>query len=248
MTLERFFTENRKVALAFSGGTDSAYLLHFAIKAGVDVSAYFVRTAFQPQFEIDDAVKLASQLNARLRIIDLDILSPSITSNPPERCYHCKAMIMNAIRNAAHEDGYHVVADGTNASDDFSERPGMKVLDEYSIRSPLRECGISKEDVRKKSLEAGLFTWNKPAYACLATRIPAGEEITKKKLEVTEQAEDFLHSLGFCDFRIRMSGKKARIQIKSEQFSLMIENREKVVDALSGLYEAVLLDLEARND
>ena len=249
MTLDRFFAENNKVAIAFSGGVDSAYLLYAAVKSGADAAAYYVRSAFQPQFEYDDAIALAGSIGANLRVIDIDVLSsPVIVRNPHDRCYYCKKMIMEAIRKAAEEDGYPLIIDGTNASDDVSDRPGVRALEEYGVRSPLRECSIAKEEVRKRSKEAGLFTWNKPAYACLATRISSGEIIDEEKLETTERAEDFLHSLGFSDFRVRMSGSVARIQINKEQFPLMIENRELVVDTLKKLYDAVLLDLEARDD
>lgn len=249
MTLDCFFAENNKVAIAFSGGVDSAYLLYAALKAGADATAYYVKSAFQPQFEYDDAVTIAESIGAKLRVIDIDVLSsPVIVQNPKDRCYYCKKMIMGAIRKAADEDGYPLIIDGTNASDDVSDRPGVRALEEYGVRSPLRECSIAKEEVRKRSKEAGLFTWNKPAYACLATRIPSGETIDAGKLDATEKAERFLASLGFSDFRIRMSEDKARIQINKEQFALMIENRVLVVDTLKKLYRAVLLDLEARDD
>lgn len=249
MTLEGFFAENSRVALAFSGGVDSAYLLYAAMKAGADITAYYVRTAFQPQFELDDAMRLARELSARLKILDADVLSSSeVSSNPPDRCYHCKAIIMGAISRAAKVDGYPVIIDGTNASDDLSDRPGVRALREYGIHSPLRECSIGKEEIRRRSREAGLFTWDKPAYACLATRIPTGEKIDAEKLRITEEAEDFLHSIGFSDFRVRMLDGKARIQLQSGQFPLLIENREKILSTLGKLYGAVLLDLEARND
>lgn len=249
MTLEGFFAENSRVALAFSGGVDSAYLLYAAMKAGADITAYYVRTVFQPQFELDDAMRLARELSARLKILDADVLSSSeVSSNPPDRCYHCKAIIMGTISRAAKVDGYPVIIDGTNASDDLSDRPGVRALREYGIHSPLRECSIGKEEIRRRSREAGLFTWDKPAYACLATRIPTGEKIDAEKLRITEEAENFLRSIGFSDFRVRMLDGKARIQLQSGQFPLMIENREKIVSTLGKLYGAILLDLEARND
>ena len=249
MTLSGFFAENSRVAIAFSGGVDSSYLLYEAVKAGVDACAYYVRSAFQPRFEREDALKLADSLGARMRVLDLDVLSvPEICRNASDRCYFCKKMIMGTIIKAAREDGYPLVIDGTNASDIVSDRPGMKALEELGVRSPLRECSISKAEVRERSREAGLFTWDKPAYACLATRIPAGDAIDEGKLETTEKAEDFLHALGFRDFRVRLMDGKARIQIDKEQFNMMIENRGLVADTLKKLYSAVLLDLEARND
>ena len=126
---------------------------------------------------------------------------------------------MGAITEAAKADGYDIVCDGTNASDDADDRPGFKALGEYGIKSPLRECGLTKEDIRKASREAGLPTWNKPAYACLATRILTGEMITGEKLLVTEKAESILYDMGFRDFRVRMRGNNALVQIRGKPAS-----------------------------
>ena len=139
-----------------------------------------------------------------------------------------------------------VLIDGTNASDDAADRPGIRALRELSVRSPLRECGITKADVRRLSKEAGIFTWNKPSYACLATRIPAGESITAEKLQKTEQSEAFLTDLGFHDFRVRLMGESAKLQIREEQFPLLIEKRTDILNGLKSLYTNILLDLEVR--
>ena len=247
MELSEFFQKYPKVALAFSGGVDSAYLLYAAIKENAEVQAYYVKSSFQPQFELEDAKRLVEQLHARYKILDLDVLSDArIARNPADRCYYCKKRIFEAILDAARQDGFSVLIDGTNASDDAGDRPGMRALRELSVHSPLRECGITKEEVRKSSKEAGLFTWNKPAYACLATRIPSGTSLTERALRVTETAEAYLSSLGFTDFRIRMLDNAAKIQIPEEQFTKMFAMREKVTDELKKYYDAVLLDMEAR--
>lgn len=247
MTLQDFFAQNPKLALAFSGGTDSTYLLYAAAQSGADVTAYYVKTKFQPQFELDDAERLARQLGVKMRVLPLDILQDvQITANPRNRCYFCKKKIFSAILQAAEADGYTLIADGTNASDDANDRPGMQALRELSVRSPLRECGLTKADVRAKSREAGLFTWDKPAYACLATRIACGEPITAQKLQTTEQAETSLFHMGFRDFRVRMAGDRAIIQIPSAQFPLLLAQREAVLEALKPHYQAVLLDLKER--
>ena len=249
MTLDGFFRENRKLALAFSGGTDSAYLLYAAINAGADVAAYYVKSAFQPQWELRDAERLARQLGARMRVLTIDVLSSDdIASNPPARCYHCKRMIKDAIRRAAEDDGYTLMIDGTNASDDAGDRPGMRAVAEYGVRSPLRECAIAKSDVRRLSKEAGLFTWDKPAYACLATRIPSGEAIDMDKLEKTEKAEDFLSSIGFSDFRVRLLSGCARIQVRAGEIPLLMEKRKEIAKELGAMYKAVLFDMEARDE
>ena len=152
MTIEEFFQKNNKAAIAFSGGVDSAYLLYAAVASGADVSAYYVRTAFQPEWEYADAERIAKLLVAKFRCIDADVLSvPDIASNPANRCYYCKKLIMGMIASAAEADGYPLILDGTNASDDVSDRPGMKALAEFGIRSPLRECGLSKDEIREIS-------------------------------------------------------------------------------------------------
>lgn len=247
MTLEEFFREVPKAALAFSGGTDSAFLMWAAKHYGCDVKAYYVSTVFQPEFEKRDAIRLAGELNVPLRIVKKDILAvPEAAANGPRRCYYCKRAIFTALREAAGEDGYPVLLDGTNASDDAGDRPGMKALAELEVRSPLRECGISKKEVRRRSKEAGLFTWEKPAYACLATRIASGTRITEADLERAEMAETLLADLGFRDFRVRITGEGARIQVTEEQFSLVLEKRKEITGTLKDLFPAVLLDLEAR--
>ena len=249
MELTAFFQTHAKLALAFSGGVDSSYLLYAAHKCGADLRAYYVRSAFQPRFELEDAKRLAAQLGAAMTVIDVDILRcAAVTSNPPNRCYHCKRIIFQAIMKRAEEDGYHTLIDGTNASDDAGDRPGMRALRELSVRSPLRECGLSKEEIRRRSRQAGLFTWDKPAYACLATRIPAGEAITGEKLERTERAEDFLRSLGIADFRVRSVGDAAKIQVPTAQLETLMRHRKSIVHELKKHYSSVLLDMEARDE
>ena len=122
----------------------------------------------------------------------------------------------------------------------------MRAIRELSVFSPLRDCGLTKEEIRLRSKEAGLFTWDKPAYACLATRIPTGEPITEEKLKVTETAENFLFSLGLTNFRVRRMGDAARLQVTAAQIGKVMENRELITTVLKRFYSAVLLDLEAR--
>lgn len=248
MTLEEFFHQNPRAALAFSGGVDSAYLLYAAGKYGAHVTAYYVRTAFQPAFELRDARRLARELGAELKVLELDILEDeALVSNPENRCYFCKKRIFSAIREAALEDGFRLILDGTNASDQAADRPGMKALQELSVRSPLREAGLTKRQIREESRRAGLFTWNKPSYACLATRIPAGTRITRDGLCRTEWAEDYLYSLGFRDLRVRQLGNLARVQLPSDQMGPFLSLREEILPTLKTRYEGVVLDLEERN-
>ncbi len=247
MTLQDFFVLHPKVAVAFSGGVDSAFLLHAALQYAEDVRAYYVESEFQPEFEREDAVRLAQELGAGMKILRLEVLAvPCVKENPPDRCYHCKKAIFGAVMEAAAADGFPVLLDGTNASDDAGDRPGMRALQELSVLSPLRECGLTKAQVRQLSRQAGLFTWNKPAYACLATRIPVGEEITGQKLRATEAAEDYLRSVGFSDFRVRSMDGHARLELREGQLGLLLELREDILDRLRQYYKTVSPDLEVR--
>ncbi len=247
MTLQQFFGGNPKTALAFSGGVDSAYLLYAAKAYGANVRAYYVKTPFQPQFEFEDAARLAHELNIPMTVLKLDVLDdPCIAANPKDRCYHCKRKIFSAVCEAAAKDGFSCIIDGTNASDDASDRPGMRALAELQVRSPLRECGLTKEMIRSLSKKAGLFTHDKPAYACLATRIPTGTPITRQLLSKTERGEELLKGFGFSDFRIRLFGDAARIQIPEAQLPLLLQHRESILAELKKDYSTVLLDLEVR--
>ena len=249
MNLQEFFAEHQKVAIAFSGGVDSAYLLYMALQCGADVQAYYVKSQFQPQFEMDDAIRLASQLKADMKVISINVLTAAdVIENTENRCYHCKKMLFGEISKAAIADGYEVLLDGTNASDEEGDRPGMRALKELSVYSPLRICGLTKDMIRRLSKEAGLFTWDKPAYACLATRIRTGEVLTAEKLLSTEKAENYLFSLGFHDFRVRMFGSVAKLQLPENQLGKLLEYRNEILKELKNYYTSVLLDLEVRNE
>ena len=247
MELRDFFQECPKVALGFSGGVDSAYLLYAALDHGAQVRPYFIKTAFQPQFELEDARRLCAQLWVELTVVELDVLQiPGVAENPPDRCYHCKRALFGRLRQQAQADGYTVLIDGTNASDDAGDRPGMRALGELSVRSPLRECGITKAQVRALSKEAGLFTWDKPAYACLATRVPTGEAITPETLRKVEAAEEALFSLGYSDLRVRVFHGAARLQLPGQQLEQAAKEREAILQALAPWFDMVLLDLKER--
>ena len=247
MELSDFFTEHPRAALAFSGGVDSAYLLYAGMRWGELVKAYYVRTPFQPEFEYRDALRLARELNAEMEVLTRNVLEvEAVTANPPDRCYHCKKVIFSAIAEKAREDGFSLLLDGTNASDREDDRPGMRALRQLNVRSPLRECGLTKDVIRELSRQAGLFTWDKPAYACLATRIPTGVPITRELLAKTEAAEAALFALGFRDFRVRWLDGRARLQLREEQLPLALENRARLLEALRPYYSEILLDLEVR--
>lgn len=247
MTLAEFFQANPRAALGFSGGVDSAYLLYAAVQAGAQVRPYYIKTAFQPAFELRDALRLGRELGVEVTVVEHDILAePGVAANPADRCYHCKIALFTALDRRAAADGFSLLLDGTNASDEESGRPGMRALRELRVRSPLRECGLTKPEIRRLSREAGLFTWDKPAYACLATRVPAGDALTAELLARVEGAEDALTALGFRDFRVRVYHGAARIQLKPEEIPAALARRQEILERLRPGFDAVLLDMEAR--
>lgn len=244
--LQAFFAEHREVALAFSGGVDSSFVLYCAARCGARVTPFFVKTPFQPEFELRDAQALADELGIQLVVLELDpLLLPEVERNDSRRCYYCKRQILSAIISAARARGISTLIDGNNASDDAADRPGMRAVLEMGVYSPLRECGVTKARVRALSREAGLFTWDKPAYACLATRIPTGTPITREVLIRVERAESAMAGLGFRDFRVRDMGEGARLEVTGAQMAMVLEQREQVLEALTD-YEAATLDLRPR--
>ena len=247
MTLQEFFAEHPKAALGFSGGVDSSYLLWAAVNAGADIAPYYIQTAFQPAFELEDAQRLCAQIGVKLNVIRLDALAdPRVAANPANRCYYCKVGLFGALRARAKADGYDLLLDGTNASDDAGDRPGMKALRKMEVRSPLRECGLTKAMIRQESRKAGLFTWDKPAYACLATRVPTGRTITSELLRRVEGAETALFALGFTDFRVRLYDEAARLQLPEGQLAKAVEQRQAIRQALAPWFDVVLLDTQTR--
>lgn len=247
MRLDEFFTLHPRFALAFSGGADSSYLLCAAREYGCDVHAYFIRSQFQPEFELDDARRLAQSLDIPLTVEVFDILAvPEVAANPPDRCYYCKRALFSRLWELARADGFDTLCDGSNASDDSGDRPGMRAIGELGVLSPLRVCGITKPELRERSRKLGLFTHDKPAYACLATRIPAGTKITAEQLIKIERGEAALFSLGFTDFRVRLIGGAARIQLPEPQLERAFSLRGEITGQLAPDFDGVLLDLITR--
>lgn len=247
MTLREFFKYYKKAALAFSGGVDSSFLLYAAKKYGCDVKPYFVKSQFQPAFELEDARRIADLIGVPITVLTCDILSnDKVRCNHADRCYHCKSAIMSKIISAAKADGYNVLLDGTNATDDSGDRPGMRVLAEIGVLSPLKLCGLTKAEIRRLSRAAKLFTHNKPAYACLATRIPTGTALDAETLIKVEKAEEYLFKLGFTDFRMRVIGKEAKLQVPENQILRAAKLKGQIMEELTPGFESVLLDLKGR--
>ena len=248
MNLVKYLTSLGNIAVALSGGVDSSYLAYAAKQSGIPCKAYTVKSQFVPQFELNDAKKIAEFIDIPLEIIDIDVLAhDDVTSNPDNRCYYCKHYVFTTISEYAKRDGFTVVCDGTNASDDIDDRPGMRAIAELSVKSPLRDCGLTKSVIRKLAQQANLFTWNKPSYACLATRFQAGQRITGHDLEHIELAEKYLFSLDLSDFRVRLIGNNAKIQVPENQIAIVIKNRIEILTYLKSMFDDVVLDLEVRS-
>jgi len=247
MDITTFFKENPRVGIALSGGVDSSFLLYQAVKYAEQVQPYFVQSVFQPAFERKDAEALCQKCNLTLRILSLDVLSrEDIASNPINRCYYCKKMIFQAIRQAAQQDGISLLLDGTNASDDSKDRPGMRALEELQVLSPLAKCGYTKERIRAEARQMGLAVADKPSYACLATRIATNEPITENDLHRIEQGEKVLFSHGLSDFRIRIFHGAARVQLRETDLKGFLEQREVLKKGLAPWFTDVLLDMQCR--
>lgn len=246
-SLQEFFLEHPRAAIGLSGGVDSSYLLYAGLRYGADIQPYFIKTAFQPGFELEDARRICDELGVKLEVIQQDILAHAeVAANPEKRCYDCKRILFSTLRARAAADGYTLLIDGTNASDSADDRPGMKALNELQVRSPLRECGLTKADVRSLSREAGLFTADKPSYACLATRIRSNEPITGEKLARVEEAENYLFTLGYTDFRVRLRDGAALLQFPAGQRERASAEEEKIFAALKPLFKSVSIDPNER--
>ncbi len=204
-----------KLAVAFSGGVDSTFLLKIASDVlGENVTAITVNSSSISKREFGEALEFTASIGVRHIIHEINEFEiEGFSSNPPERCYICKKSIFEGIKAIASKDGIYTIADGSNADDLNDYRPGMKALAEMLVVSPLLEAGLTKSEIRELSKQAGLASWDKPALACLATRIPFGHQITKEKLRMIEEAEEYLMGLGFRQVRVRHHGEIARIEV-----------------------------------
>lgn len=232
------------LAVAFSGGVDSTYLLHEAVKAGKEkVTALIMKTPSVPERELDEAVTFCKSRGISFFVLPADPFSAEgFRENGRDRCYICKHFLFSALLEKAKEEGIPFVADGTNADDTKEFRPGLRALKELDIRSPLAEAGLTKKEIRELSEKEGLPTWNKPSFSCLATRFPYGEELTVEKLRRTEAAENLLADLGFTQRRVRVHGDLARIEVLPAEIPLLLERRDMIsarLEELGFLYTTV---------
>lgn len=220
-----------KVVLAFSGGVDSTFLLKAGKEAlGDNFKAVTVKSPYIPKWEIAEAEELIAELGVKHEFIQAPIID-SIKFNPEDRCYLCKTAVFSMILSLAKEQGYDCVIDGTNFDDTKDYRPGMRALKELEVKSPLLECKITKKEIREFSKELGLNTWDKPAYACLLTRIPYGTELKEEDFIRIENAERYMMSIGFRDVRVRCHADLARIEVNRNSRSKLFD--EELLDTIA---------------
>lgn len=247
MQLRDWFRAHPRCALGFSGGTDSAYLLWAGLDAGADIRPIFVRTPFQTGEECRRAEEFCQKLGRELTILETDPLSePAIGANPPDRCYHCKRGIFSLLCQWAGERSIPTVLEGSNDSDDLSDRPGMRAIRELGVESPLRLCGLTKEVIRENSRQAGLPTWDLPSSACLATRFPTGRQITREDLARVERGEALLRQRGFSDLRIRLREWGGLLQLPAEQHPAAKRDWQELERMLREDFPTLRLDPKGR--
>lgn len=237
----------KSCVIAYSGGVDSTFLIKVARDMlGDNALAVTATSSTYPQRELKDAKHFAQEIGIRHVIIHSEELDISkFSKNPPDRCYYCKKELFRKLRKIAAERHLTYVLDGSNADDVFDYRPGGKACKELGVVSPLKDVGLSKQEIRRLSHEMNLKSSEKPSYACLASRFPYGVEITKARLKQVEQAEAFLFSLGLHQCRVRYHNEIARIEVAPSAFHTIIDHAEKIVNRFKKLgFTYVTLDMK----
>lgn len=246
--LHNLLQSMKKVAIGFSGGTDSSFLLTTAAQTlgNKNVLAITINSVVFPKKELDAAKKFTRERNIPHLILPIDITAIKyITKNPPDRCYVCKKVIFSKVKKEAAKHHMTYVLDASNADDLQEYRPGFSALQELGIVSPLVDAHFTKAEVRELSKQMGLSTWEKPSGACLATRFPYGEEISPKKLIAIERAENYVQSLGVKQVRVRFHHDLARIEVLPKDFPRILRHAEALIDELKKQgFTYITLDLE----
>lgn len=239
----------KSVAVAFSGGVDSTFLLSVAHEVlGDQAVAVTASSCSFPKRELKEAEAFCKKEGIRHFVCESEELEiEGFSQNPKNRCYLCKRELFEKIRTIADKNGIEAIAEGSNLDDDGDYRPGLQAVAELGIKSPLRTCRLTKADIRALSRERGLPTWNKQSFACLSSRFVYGESITREKLAMVDQAEQLLLDLGFYQVRVRIHGMIARIEVQPQEFERLIrpEVREAITDKLTALgFTYVTMDLK----
>jgi len=245
--LKQILKKMENVAIAFSGGVDSSFLVKVAKDVlGDKVLAITATSSIHPEFEIKDAKIFTAQNGIRHTIFKSEELkNENFKSNPPDRCYLCKKELFSAIKNIANKENIKYILDATNFDDLSDYRPGVKALEELEIISPLKDVKLTKEEIRALSKEMNLKSWNKPAFACLVSRIPYGIEITEKRLKMIERAEKYIMNLGISQVRVRYHDKIARIEINKNDIPLLLKHSDEINAELKKLgFTYITRDLE----
>ncbi len=229
--LESYLKNLGSLAVGFSGGVDSAFLLYEAHKVLKDRAlAVTALDASMPEREFNEAKAFCNERGIRHVICTVNPLAEeSYKNNSPDRCYFCKRGMFTEVKKVAEENGIAYVAEGSNVDDLGDYRPGLKAAEELGVKCPLRTAGLTKEDIRTISKALGLPTWSKPSYACLASRFVYGEQITEEKLRMVDAAEQFLIELGFPEERVRMHGNMARIEVPAKDISRLAQDEVRTV-------------------
>ena len=247
--LKEIIKNMEKLAIAYSGGVDSTFLLKVAHDVLKDrVIAITARSSTYPEREYNEAVNFVKKLGVKhVTIVSEELDIEGFSGNPVNRCYFCKKELFTKISQVAGQNGISYIADGSNTDDLGDYRPGMAAMKELGVVSPLREAGMSKDDIRVLSKEMNLPTWNKQPFACLASRFPYGQEITREKLGMIDRAEQFMLDLGFRQVRVRIHGDTARIEVAARERSRFFDEAvmDRVHDALKEIgFKYVSLDLK----
>ncbi|MDO5717150.1 MAG: ATP-dependent sacrificial sulfur transferase LarE [Tissierellia bacterium] len=229
IALRKILQSYGKVAIAFSGGVDSSFLLFYAadVLGKENVLPITLTMSMHTKREREETITLAQGFQ-HIFVEAEEYSMEGFVENGKERCYHCKKGIFEKILREAKERGFTIVADGTNFDDLDDYRPGLRALQELNIQSPLKEAGLTKRDIREISKERKIPTWNKPSKACLASRIPYGTKITPQAIAMVEACEDYLWDLGFISCRVRHHGTIARIEVPVEKIEALVQHREAI--------------------